>query len=117
TDPVAEAVVVGGRRCHGGFDAAGRYVSPRTAGRNPAIAAWQAHHCATFGAGIAEAPVDEWPGPYPNLAQAQLLLRHGAITPIATILTRIGTVEGFGGLIRAVGCGNVQRHLGEPIKG
>ena len=28
--PVVEPLVAGGVRCHGGFDADGRYVSPRT---------------------------------------------------------------------------------------
>src|SRR3954469_17811750 len=100
TESVAEPVLVRGRRCHGGLDAAGHYVSPRTAGRNPAIAAWQGNPRAQFAPEIADAPLEEWPLPSPNLAQAQLLLRSGAITPIASILTRIGTVEGFGGLIR-----------------
>ncbi|HEY3833922.1 MAG TPA: hypothetical protein VGO03_16625, partial [Acidimicrobiia bacterium] len=117
TEPVAGAVVVNGRRCHGGFDSAGNYVSPRTAGRNPAIKAWQAHHRAEFGTEIAEAPLDQWPASYPNLAQSQLLLRHGVTTPIAVILTRIGTVEGFGGFIRTVHCGDVQSHIAEPIAG
>ncbi len=117
THAVAEPVVVGGRRCHGGFDGAGNYVSPRTVGRTPAIRAWQANHRVVFGTEIAVAPLDEWPHPYPNLAQAQLLLRHGVTAPIATILTRIGTVEGFGGLIRTVGCGDVRPHLAEPIDG
>ena len=39
TDPVAEPLVVGGVRCHGGLDADGRYVSPRTRHRTPALAA------------------------------------------------------------------------------
>ena len=41
---VAEPLVAGGVRCHGGFDAEGRYVSPRTRNRLPAIAAWQQSH-------------------------------------------------------------------------
>jgi hypothetical protein len=117
THHVTEPVFAAGRRCHGGFDEHGGYVSPRIAGRGPAITAWQAHHRDQFGTEIAEAPLDQWPTSYPNLAQAQLLLRHGVTAPIATILTRIGTVEGFGGLIRTVGCGDLQRHLAEPIKG
>src|SRR5262245_19729170 len=38
--PYDEPLVAGGVRCHGGF-ANGRYVSPRTENRVPAIAAWQ----------------------------------------------------------------------------
>ena len=40
--PVVEPLIAGGVRCHGGFDADGRYVSPRTRFRSPAIAAWGA---------------------------------------------------------------------------
>ena len=41
TDPIVEPLIAGGVRCHGGFDADGRYVSPRTRIRWPAIEAWQ----------------------------------------------------------------------------
>ena len=34
---VAEPLIAGGVRCHGGFDDEGRYVSPRTKFRLPAI--------------------------------------------------------------------------------
>src|ERR1700729_954557 len=37
---VAEPLIAGGVRCHGGFDDDGRYLSPRTKFRLPAIAAW-----------------------------------------------------------------------------
>ena len=46
---VVEPLVAGGVRCHGGFDETGRYVSPRTLNRSPAIVAWQDQHRATFG--------------------------------------------------------------------
>src|SRR5947209_1265905 len=39
--PVAEPLIAGGVRCHGGFDETGNYVSPRTKNRWPAIRAWQ----------------------------------------------------------------------------
>ncbi len=117
TAELAEPLFAGGRRCHGGFDASGTYISPRTAGRVPAIGNWQAKHRAVFGTDIIDAPLADWPGSYPNVAQGRLLLRHGVTAPIASILTRIGTVEGFGGLIRVVGCGEVQPHLHEPITG
>ena len=38
----ASPLVAGGVRCHGGFDAGGRYRSPRVVHRGPAIRAWQA---------------------------------------------------------------------------
>ena len=36
----ARPQVIGGRRMHGGFDADGRYVPPRSKGRNEALDAW-----------------------------------------------------------------------------
>ncbi|MHB8594423.1 MAG: hypothetical protein ACYDB3_08860, partial [Acidimicrobiales bacterium] len=44
-----EPLVVNGVRCHGGFDDSGRYVSPRTRNRVPAIAAWEAQRVEQFG--------------------------------------------------------------------
>ena len=43
-DAVAEPLVAGGVRCHGGFDGGGEYVSPRTKFRVPATKAWQRAH-------------------------------------------------------------------------
>src|SRR4051794_3387269 len=44
-DPaIAEPLVVRGVVCHGGYDADGTYVSPRTRFRRAAIDAWQQHH-------------------------------------------------------------------------
>ncbi len=95
-----EPLVVDGVRCHGGFVDGGAYVSPRTANRVPAIEAWKANHRAAFGTAPIDPPIGTWPGHYPNLAQTRFLLRHGITEPVVAILTRIGTVEGFGGLIR-----------------
>ncbi|MEO7555252.1 MAG: hypothetical protein ABIV94_01440, partial [Acidimicrobiales bacterium] len=96
----AEPLIAGGVRCHGGFTDAGEYVSPRTKHRVPAISAWQAKHEAEFGAAILDAPIDTWPEAYPNVAQSRFLIERGVRQPIVSTLTRIGTVEGFGGLIR-----------------
>jgi len=96
----AEPLVAGGVRCHGGFTADGTYVSPRTRHRVPAIEAWQDHHRATFGTELLDLPLSTWPGHYPNVEQARFLIRSGVPEPVIAILTRIGTVEGFGGMIR-----------------
>jgi hypothetical protein len=45
-------------------------------------------------------PLDTWPGHYPNVAQGRFLVESGVPDPIINTLTRIGTVEGFGGMIR-----------------
>jgi hypothetical protein len=100
TTPYAEPLVVKGIRCHGGFDDDGAYVSPRTANRRPAIDAWQDKHVRDFGTELLDLPLDTWPEHYPNVAQGRLLIESGVPDPIIATLTRIGTVEGFGAMIR-----------------
>jgi hypothetical protein len=117
TDVVVEPLVAAGVRCHGGFDATGAYVSPRTKYRVPATSAWQQAHRESFGAEIIDAPLAEWPASYPDVAQAKYLLSQGVRGPIITTLTRIGTVEGFGAMIRGLGPGDLQRFFVESIDG
>ena len=117
TDDIAAPLIAGGRRCHGGFDSAGNYVSPRTKGRTPAITNWQEHHRATFGTEVLDAPLETWPEGYPNVAQAKYLIAEGVREPMITQLTRIGTVEGFGAMIRHAHVGDLQRFFEDPIAG
>jgi len=118
-DPeVAEPLIVRGVVCHGGYDGDGVYRSPRTRFRSAAIEAWQQHHGETTGADVLDAPVDSFPGHYPNLDQARFLLANKVPEPIIGLLTRIGTVEGFGGAIRDLTpTGDVQRHFVEDVRG
>ena len=118
-DPVVdEPLVVRGVVCHGGYDADGVYRSPRTRFRRDAIEAWQQHHRETTGEEVLDAPVDSFPGHYPNLDQARFLLSHKVREPIVGLLTRIGTVEGYGGAIRELApTGDVQRHFVEDVRG
>lgn len=95
-----EPLVAGGVRCHGGFDDDGAYVSPRTRNRVPAIRAWQAKYATEVGTPLLDLPLDTWPEHYPNVAQGRYLIEAGAPGPIISTLTRIGTVEGFGSMIR-----------------
>ena len=101
SDPCAEPLVAGDVRCHGGFDADGRYRSPRTLHRGPAIRAWQAR-LAREGAALLDVDRRLMPPQYPNVAQATLLLRHGVRAPVVRALTIISIVEGFGAVIRDV---------------
>jgi hypothetical protein len=119
TDDDLDPLFAGGRRCHGGFagDGSGRYISPRSRFRVPAIAAWQAAHVAATGMTIIEAPVDDWPGAFPNVAQARFLLSHGVQEPFVAILTRIGTVEGFGALVRFAAAPDLQASFDDPLVG
>jgi hypothetical protein len=117
TDDIDEPLVVGGVRCHGGFDADGTYRSPRTRHRAPAIDAWQRQHTATFGTELIDVPLSAWPETYPNVDQAKFLIGAGVRDPIITTLTRIGTVEGFGAMIRYANVGDPQRYFDESIAG
>jgi hypothetical protein len=114
---IAEPLIEGGVRCHGGFTEDGRYVSPRTRHRVPAIDAWQAAHRAAFGTDVLHVPLDTWPEHFPNVAQARHLIRSGVPEPLIATLTRIGTVEGFGANIRYLRPGNLQRHFAEDLTG
>ena len=91
-------LIANGVRCHGGF-VDGRYVSPRTAARAPAITAWQAQ-LAARGVALLEVPPALIPPHYPNAAQARLLLREGVRDPLVRTLTTIAIIEGFGAMIR-----------------
>lgn len=117
THEFAEPLVAGGTQCHGGFLSDGTYVSPRTLFRAPALSAWQENHRATFGTEILHAPVETWPGNYPNVEQARFLLRNGVREPLIATLTRIGTVEGFGAMIRFLAPSDMQRFFAEDIDG
>ena len=85
TSAVAEPLVANGVRCHGGIDAEGNYVSPRTKFRTPAIAAWQENHLRLFpDKALIDIGLDDWPTNFPSLEQTQMLLRHEASEPVVT---------------------------------
>ena len=104
-------------RCHGGFDEDGAYVSPRTRNRWPAIKAWEAQRVEQFGTPMLDIPLETWPENFPNVAQSKLLLRNGVREPTISALTRIGTVEGFGAMLRLLPTPDFQRSFGEDITG
>ena len=109
-------LVAGEVRCHGGFDADGRYRSPRTLHRAPAIRAWQAR-LRDEGADLVELSPALMPPQYPNLEQAKLLLREGVREPIVRALTLISIIEGFGAIIRDVEVPDLRALVVEPIDG
>ena len=112
----AEPLIANGVRCHGGFDADGRYRSPRTLHRGPAIAAWQAR-LAREGAPLVAIDKALMPPQYPNVAQAKLLLRNGVRDPVVRTLTTIAIVEGFGAIIRDVQVPDLGALVVEPVDG
>lgn len=114
---IAEPLIAGGVRCHGGFDADGRYVSPRTKFRVPAIEAWRAQHVEQFGKPLLDVPLETWPEHFPNVAQARHLITEGVPESLIGTLTRIGTVEGFGANIRHLDPSGMQQHFVEDVRG
>ncbi len=116
-DDIVEPLIVQGLRCHGGFDAQGHYVSPRTKYRVPAIHAWEQQRVQQFSTPILDVPLDAWPENFPNVEQSKLLIRRGAPEPIITALTRIGTVEGFGAFLRLLPTPDFSRCFDEDITG
>jgi hypothetical protein len=115
--PIAEPLIVNQVRCHGGFDENGHYVSPRTKHRWPAIRAWEEQRVAQFATPILDVPLETWPESFPNVDQSKLLLRHGVAGPTITSLTRIGTVEGFGGMLRMLPTPDFAGCFAEDIEG
>lgn len=115
--PIAEPLFAGGVRCHGGFDESGSYVSPRTKNRWPAIRAWQEQREAQFGTPLLDIALSTWPEAYPNVEQSKFLLREGVRDPIAARLTQIGTVEGFGSMIRYSTIPELQQCFDEDVSG
>ncbi len=111
-----EPLIANGVRCHGGFDADGRYRSPRTLHRGPAIAAWQSR-LADEGGALIELSPGLMPPQYPNVAQAKLLLQNGVRDPVVRALTIISIVEGFGAMIRDVQVPDLGEIFVEPIEG
>jgi len=114
--PYEAPLVANGVRCHGGFDADGVYLSPRTVHRMPAVRAWQGR-LLREGHALLEVERALMPPQYPNVAQATLLLRHGVRDPVARALTIISIVEGFGAIIRDVKVPDLTALIVEPIDG
>ena len=113
----AEPLIANGVRCHGGFDEDGTYVSPRTRFRAPAIEAWEEHRIEQAGTPPLEIPLETWPASFPNVEQSKFLIRNGAPDQTISSLTRIGTVEGFGSVIRNSVVPDLQRAFAEEVKG
>jgi hypothetical protein len=113
----AEPLIAGDVLCHGGFDDEGEYRSPRTHFREPAIEAWEEQRVEQFGTPIIDAPLDNWPASFPDVEQSKFLIRNGVAAPTIAALTRIGTVEGFGGMLRLLPIPDFQRLFVEDVRG
>jgi hypothetical protein len=85
-----------GHRLHGGFDAAGAYVPPRTLVRQPAIEAWT-EALRAKGGDLLKADSSLLSGVrYPSDAQQKLLIREGLGQTFWNTLTIIGMIEARG---------------------
>ena len=115
---MAEPLIEGGVRCHGGFDDDGHlrvaaHQVPRPRHRGVAGAA----HRALRHRDARTSRSTRWPAHMPNVAQARHLIKAGVPEPLIATLTRIGTVEGFGANIRLLQPGDMQQHFDEDIRG
>ncbi len=92
----ARPQTIGGRLVHGGFDASGRYLSPRTLVRSPAIEAWS-EALRARGGELLEADSSLLAGArYPSAAQQKLLLQEGLGQTFWNNLTITGKIEARG---------------------
>lgn len=113
--PYARPHRAAGRRLHGGFDAEGRYLPPRTLVRAPAVAAWTA---ALRGRGgdLLAADASLLAGVRsPNVAQQKLLLQAGLGQTFWNQLTITGKIEARGRLLGEIAFPDLQELVVEDI--
>lgn len=85
-----------GYRLHGGFDAAGTYISPRTLNRWPAIEAWSEALKARGGTLLGSSQQLMVRGHFPTAAQQRFLLELGLGQTLWDSLTVTGVIEARG---------------------
>jgi hypothetical protein len=113
----ARPQVEAGTRLHGGFDADGRYVSPRTLHRWPAVKAWQDTLTAR-GETLIDAGVRLLSrGPYPTAEQQKFLLHRGLGETLWNSLTVVGVVEARGGMLAEAVAPDFQAIVEEDLGG
>jgi hypothetical protein len=94
--PYAKSHVEAGRRLHGGFDADGTYISPRTLNRWPAIRAWS-EALKSRGHDIVDASQQLLVrDSFPSAAQQKFLLELGLGRTLWNSLTITGMIEARG---------------------
>ncbi|MGH0032787.1 MAG: hypothetical protein ACQGVC_23585 [Myxococcota bacterium] len=111
----ARPQVEAGHRIHGGFDADGRYLPPRTLVRGPAIQAWTR---ALRERGGEPLPADSslLAGiRYPNAAQQKLLLQEGLGQTFWNALTITGEIEARGRLLADMTFPEIQDAVVEDV--
>ncbi|MGD8416796.1 MAG: hypothetical protein PVH91_07045 [Pseudomonadales bacterium] len=107
--------VRGGVRMHGGFDAAGRYLPPRSRGRRKAMDAWT-KALRERGGDLFAADASLLTGArMPNVAQQTLLLRSGIGQPFWNSLTITGKIEARGRILAEMEFPDLQNLVVEDI--
>ena len=113
----ARPQTIGGRLMHGGFDADGRYIPPRTLLRNPAIEAWT-ETLRARGGELLEADSSLLSGVrYPTAAQQKLLLQKGLGQTFWNNLTITGKIEARGRALADVSFPSFQDVIEEDVSG
>lgn len=113
----ARPQVEAGYRLHGGFDAAGVYVSPRTLHRWPAVRAWAAE-VERRGFPLIDASTALLKrGNYPSRAQQELLLSHGYGRSLWNGLTVTGVIEAKGRALCDVTAPDFQKIIVDDLTG
>lgn len=111
----AQPHVVAGHRLHGGFDEHGRYLPPRSLGRNRALDLWT-EALRARGGDLFEADASLLTGPrLPNPGQQRLLLREGIGAPFWNGLTVTGKIEGRGRVLAEMRFPDLQPVVVEDI--
>ncbi len=111
----AAPYIVNGQRIHGGFDADGNYVSPRTAIRGRAVESW-IEALRQRGGDLLAADESLLDGVrYPNEAQQKLLLQEGLGQSFWNSLTITGIIEGRGRMLAEAQFPDLQQIVREDI--
>jgi len=115
--PYARPQVEAGYRLHGGFDANGVYISPRTFKRWTAVEAWQAQ-LAARGHPIIDASTRLLKrGAYPNIDQQKVLLGAGLGETLWNSLTITGIIEARGRALCDATAPDFQAIVEEDVSG
>ncbi|MBL8782472.1 MAG: hypothetical protein JNL06_16165 [Alphaproteobacteria bacterium] len=113
----ARPQIEAGYRLHGGFDAKGDYVSPRTLNRWPAVRAWQAQ-VAARGFPLIDATTRLLKREaYPGIDQQKLLLGHGMGETLWNALTITGVIEARGRALCDATAPDFQAIIEEDVSG
>ena len=114
-DDYARPHEAAGYRLHGGFDAEGRYISPRVKHRWPAVRAWQAQLAARGLPLIDASQALLRRRTYPNAEQQKLLLGSGFGRTLWDSLTITGVIEARGRALCDLQAPDWQQVIAEDI--